>query len=74
MYTQAVHLIEEFQKAIETLEKAKKEAAPLKIGFAAAVFSVLKMESLIWEFKKHNPEILIEISNETDYVCEEKKR
>lgn len=72
MYTQAVHLIEEFQKAMETLEKAKKEAAPLKIGFAAAVFSVLKMESLIWEFQKQNPEISIEISNETDYVCEDK--
>lgn len=72
LYTQAVYLLEEFHKAVATLEKAKKVAVPLKIGFAADVFSVLKMESLIEKFQKQTPDIFIEISNETDYVCEEK--
>ena len=57
MYNQAVHLIEEFQKALETLEKAKREAASLKIGLAANVFSALKIESLIAQFQEQNPAI-----------------
>lgn len=72
MYNQAVHLIEEFQKALETLEKAKREAASLKIGLAANVFSALKIESLIAQFQEQNPAISIKISNETDYICETK--
>lgn len=39
---------------------------------AADIFSALnEIETVIWRFRKLDPEILVEISNETDLVCAE---
>ena len=71
-YTQVLHLTGEFQKMLDMMEDARKGAATLKIGFATNIFSALnEIETAIWRFRKLNPGILVEISNETDLVCEE---
>lgn len=72
-YKQAVYLTEEFQNAMAILENAKKAASRLKIGFSASVLNALDdIEVSIQRFRKSHPEVLIEMSNETDYACEER--
>ena len=72
-YTQALHLTKEFQNTLTILNNAKKKASPLRIGFSASILDSLNhIEASIWHWNQLHPEALIEISNETDYVCEEK--
>jgi DNA-binding transcriptional LysR family regulator len=72
LYTQAVHLTEEWAKTLKLLENAKKENIPFKIGLAASVFGALHIETAIWNFRQKHQELSIQISNETDYDCERK--
>lgn len=73
LYGQALRLRDEFQNTLTILENAKKKANRLKIGFASNVINVLNdIEVSIQRFRQFSPETIVEISNETDYACEEK--
>lgn len=73
LYAQALRLMEEFQNTLTILENARKKANRLKVGFASNVINVLNdIEVSIQRFKRFSPETIVEISNETDYACEEK--
>lgn len=72
LYTQAVHLTQEWAKTLKLLENVKKENIPFKIGLAASVFGALHLETAIWNFRQKHQELSIQILNETDYDCERK--
>ena len=72
-YMEAVKLQENYHHMLTVLNEARMRDNHLKIGFASSIFSALRdIETSIWHFREANPEIHVELHNETDFVCEEK--